>query len=334
MIKYVSLFSGIGGFEVGINRVDPDAECVFASEIDKHARVIYQNHFGGDYLNGDLIEIDEANVPEHDILCGGFPCQDVSIAGKRAGLQGERTGMFFELLRIVREKQPRIVFLENVKGLLSSNGGWDFARVLIELETIGYELEWQVLNTANFGPPQDRKRVFVIGRFTTLGRSRFKIFPIGENDIIHYSSRSDQEEVHEVSTCLMSGGNDKWNGTYVSHSLTGGGYSGGLHSDMDVIVHSHASRSGNPILGGTGQLSKCDGFSYTLGTRDMQSAQIDNLYRRFTPIEWERLMGFPDNWTSGVADTNRYHCLGNAVSPPVVEAVMRRVLDCGSGVPA
>jgi len=328
-LKVCSLFSGIGGFELGISRAVPGAEFVFASEKDKHASKVYKKHFGGDVLHGDITEIDESDVPRHDLMCGGFPCQDVSIAGKRAGLAGERTGLFFDLIRILREKKPKYLLLENVKGLLSSNGGWDFARILIELEDLGYSCQWEVLNTANFGCPQDRRRVFIAGHLTTSRRSEFKVFPLRENEELHNKSREDQEEVHEISTCLTAGGNDKWNGTYLVHALTGGGHSGGLHSDMDVIVHSHASRSGDPTPGGTGQLSKADGKSYCLTTWNLQSIQIDSIFRRFTPIECERLMGFPDNWTAGISDTQRYKCLGNAVSPPVVQAIVEKMKESG-----
>ncbi|WP_321418149.1 DNA (cytosine-5-)-methyltransferase [uncultured Methanomethylovorans sp.] len=326
-MRVCSLFSGIGGFELGISWADPHLEVVFASEKDKHARKVYANHFGGSVLHGDIKQINASDVPDHDLLCGGFPCQDVSIAGKRAGLAGARTGLFFDLIRIVREKQPKCLLLENVKGLLSSNEGWDFARILIELADLGYFCEWQVLNTANFGCPQDRRRVFIVGYLATSGRSRSKVFPLRENEKIHNTSGEDQKEVYQISTCLMAGGSDKWNGTYLAHTLTGGGHSGGLHSDMDVIVHSHASRSGDPSKGGVGQLSKTDGNSYCLNTWNLQSVQVNSIFRRFTPIECERLMGFPDNWTAGISDTQRYKCLGNAVSPMPVKAIIENLMS-------
>ena len=221
-------------------------------------------------------------------------CQDVSIAGKRAGLCGARSGLFFEIVRIVRKKQPRIVFLENVKGILSSNKGWDFAKILVELDGAGYSVEWAIYNSKDFGVPQNRERVFIIGH---LGRETgTKIFPLREDGQIHSQTGENQEKIHEISTCLTSGGNDKWNGTYIAHSLTAGGHSGGLHSQMDIIAK---------------------------GT----------VYRRFTPVECERLMGFPDMWTSmdkdgkKIADTQRYKTLGNAVVVPVVEAIMATIRE-------
>ncbi len=187
-MKVCSLFSGIGGFELGMLNAHLDIDIVFASEKNKHAASIYKNHFGDDVLYGDITKINASDVPDHDLLCGGFPCQDVSIAGKRAGLAGERTGLFFDVIRILREKKPKYILLENVKGLLSSNGGWDFARVLLELDELGYICEWQVLNTANFGCPQDRRRVFIVGYPATLRASGFKVFPLRENEKLYNTS--------------------------------------------------------------------------------------------------------------------------------------------------
>lgn len=332
MIKIASFFAGIGGFEKGIqqasDKIGIETEFVFASEIEKNARTIYTSHFGGEHLHGDIKEINAADVPDHDILCGGFPCQDVSIAGKRAGLFGERTGLFFELIRILRVKQPQYVLLENVKGLLSSNGGWDFARVIIELENAGYTCEWQVLNAANFGLAQNRKRVFIIGHLGTPGRSGSQILPFREDDQA-YNQTGQNKQIHEISTCLTSGGNDKWNGTYIAHCLTAGGNSGGLHSDMDVIVHNHAPRSGDNQKGGTGHLSKKGDHSYTL-CGHLQSIQMGIIHRRFTPIEWERLMGFPDNWTLGVSNTSRFKCLGNSVPVNVIQSIAERLLEAAA----
>jgi DNA (cytosine-5)-methyltransferase 1 len=178
-ITFADMFSGIGGFRLGIEnaakRLEIPVKCVFSSEIEKNARFVYETNFK-ETPSGDITKIRASDIPEFNILCGGFPCQDVSIAGKREGLKGKRTGLFFDVIRILQEKQPSIVFLENVKGLLSSNGGWDFARVLIELEDTGYSVEWDILNSKDFGVPQNRERVFIIGHLRG-GRTR-QIFPV------------------------------------------------------------------------------------------------------------------------------------------------------------
>lgn len=359
MIRYASLFSGIGGFELGIKQaaraVGANVECVFASEKDKHARKVYERHFGGNCLHGDITKINEADVPEHDILCGGFPCQNVSLAGKREGLLGKSTVLFFEAIRILREKQPDVVFLENVPGLLSSNRGWDFARVLIEMEDAGYDCEWQVLNTKDFGIPQNRERVFIVGHLRTSRRCGQKVFPI------------------QKESCWTDEGIQQ---TTV-RTLTAGGHSGGLHSSMTLLqinnpvhyqdrvyssdgiaptlcghsggntepymeVHSLYPRSSTAGKGGTGHLSKCDGTTYCLDTVNTQAIAIPVLtpdrlkdrhgvyngkrIRRLTPKECERLQGFPDNWTCGISDTQRYKSLGNAVTVNVIEAIAEEIL--------
>ena len=191
-IKYASLFAGIGGFELGIQaaseRTGIKTECVFASEFDPEskakdinkqpARIIYNKNFGG-YPHGDITKINASDVPDCDLVVGGPPCQDYSIAGKRAGLCGTKGSMFHEFIRIVREKQPRYLLIENVKGILSSNAGWDFAKILLTLEDAGYWIEWEVRNTKTY-IPQNRERVFLVGHLAGSERSGSQIFPIGE----------------------------------------------------------------------------------------------------------------------------------------------------------
>ena len=333
-IRYASLFSGIGGFELGIKaaseRTGIKTECVFASEFDPEskaqdmnkqpARIIYNKNFGV-FPDGDITKINAADVPECDLIVGGPPCQDYSLAGKRAGLCGAKGSMFHEFIRIVREKQPRCVLIENVKGLLSSNSGWDFARVLLELEDAGYSCEWEVRNTKAY-LPQNRERVFIVGHLATGGRDRPEIFPIREGDKIldakeptvycldanYYkgvaqqartmvlcdSGQGRKTQVRDVVAPLRANTGAGHNNLVVpdvARCLTGGGHSGGNHSDMTVLP--------------TG---------------------IHGRIRRLTPIECERLMGFPDGFTAGVADTNRYRCIGNSVTVPVVAAIVEKIL--------
>lgn len=138
------------------------AECVGFSEIDKYAIQVYKKHFNHRNF-GDISKINWSKVPDFDLLAGGSPCQDLSIAGKRAGLNGARSGLFREFMRAIKEKKPKNFIWENVKGALSSNRGWDFAVVLNEMAEAGYSLWWQVLNSKDFGVPQNRERIFVVG---------------------------------------------------------------------------------------------------------------------------------------------------------------------------
>lgn len=198
-MKYFSAFTGIGGFELGImnayikwlennvrERMIGDMglwgnlppECVGFSEIDKYAIQIYQSHFPEHKNYGDITKINENELPDFDIFVGGFPCQAFSIAGNRRGFEDTRGTLFFDIARILRSKHPRLFLLENVKGLLSHDNGRTFKTIITTLTELGYDLQWQVLNSKNHGVPQNRERVLIIGNLR--GTSRPKVFPITE----------------------------------------------------------------------------------------------------------------------------------------------------------
>ena len=207
-MKYLSTFSGIGGFELGIQQAyanktlvktpeqtrntlssrklldirhrlgGEEATCIGYSEIDKYAAEIYQKHFPNHKNYGDITTINAGALPDFEMLVGGFPCQSFSIAGKRHGFNDTRGTMFFEIARIVREKQPRLLLLENVKGLLSHDQGRTFTTIIATLDELGYDLQWQVLNSKNHGVPQNRERVFIVGHLR--GTPRPEVFPFGE----------------------------------------------------------------------------------------------------------------------------------------------------------
>lgn len=185
-MKYFSLFTGIGGFEKGIEQAyelqqmgikstnSPDTSgtasqhterpfCVGYSEIDKYAVQIYQSHFPNHTNYGDITSINADKLPDFDIICGGVPCQSWSIAGKREGFGDPRGNMWFECFKILRAKQPKYFLFENVKGLLSHEGGKSMERICEELCDCGYAIDFEVLNSKNFGVPQNRERVFIIG---------------------------------------------------------------------------------------------------------------------------------------------------------------------------
>lgn len=155
-MKYLSLFSGIGGFELALK----DHECVGYSEVEKNAIKIYEKHFSTHKNFGDITEIDCATLPDFEILVGGFPCQSFSIAGKRGGFLDTRGTMFFHVAKIIKAKQPKHVLLENVKGLLSHDGGSTFETILTTLDELGYDTEWSVFDGSDFKAGQ-RPRVFI-----------------------------------------------------------------------------------------------------------------------------------------------------------------------------
>lgn len=345
MIKYASLFSGIGGFELGIQAASEttgiETECVFASEFDpdskakdinkQPARILYKKNFG-EYPHGDITKINAADVPDCDIIVGGPPCQGFSIAGKREGLCGAKGSMFYEFIRIVREKQPLIVLIENVTGILSSNGGWDFAKILIELEDAGFWVEWDVHNTKAY-LPQNRERVFIIGHLAGSERSGSKIFPLRESGksldtkeptvycLDANYSKGPAQQSRTMILCDSGQGreNQLRNNTIAPlRANTGAGHN-------NIVCHSTLPRSSKSGNGGTGHLSRADGVTYCLDAANNVAVELFGKIRRLTPAECEKLQGFPDNFTAGIADTNRYKCIGNSVTVPVVADIMTHI---------
>ena len=164
-IKYFSMFSGIGGFEYGMEQSDYEFENVGYSEIDKYARSIYERHYPNHINYGDATRIDTSTLPDFDLLVGGFPCQAFSIAGKRRGFDDTRGTLFFEIARILKDKRPRYFLLENVKGLLYHNQGETFKTILEVLTNLGYNVQWEIYNSQYYGTPQRRERIFLKGFF-------------------------------------------------------------------------------------------------------------------------------------------------------------------------
>ena len=209
-MKFIDWFAGVGGFRRGMELAGH--ECVGFCEFDKYAvasytamhlctqeqldylatlplkkrqkEILKEQYRNGEWYANDVRSVDARNIPDADCWCFGFPCQDISVAGKQLGFTGNRSSLFFRVMYMVgqleEEKKPTYLFIENVKNLLSVNGGWDFARLLSELDKNGYDAEWQVLNSKYFGVPQNRERCFIIGHLR--GRSRSEVFPVEGTD--------------------------------------------------------------------------------------------------------------------------------------------------------
>lgn len=166
-IRFFDMFAGIGGFRSGLEAVG-GFQCVGYCEIDKYAKMAYDAIYDtkGEMYFNDARTIDPRELPDLDLICGGFPCQSFSIAGRRGGFDDARGTLFFEIARIAAVKRPAYLFLENVPGLLSHDGGRTFATILGTLSQLGYDVTWQVLNSKDFGVPQSRKRVYIVGYLT------------------------------------------------------------------------------------------------------------------------------------------------------------------------
>ena len=211
-LTFFDFFSGIGGFRIGLERAG--FKCVGYCDNDKHANKLYSNYFNTEeecFFN-DITTINTAKLTDFDILCGGFPCQSFSIAGKRRGFEDTRGTMFFEVARILKDKKPKYFILENVKGLLNHDGGRTFQTILKILSDIGYKVQWQLLNSKFFGVPQNRERVYIVGCYgdECIG----KIFPISgasskntctgtKGSIVYWKNSKEKwvnEERNEVGT--------------------------------------------------------------------------------------------------------------------------------------
>jgi DNA (cytosine-5)-methyltransferase 1 len=334
-MKYISLFAGIGGFDLALNRLGHEA--VYVNEWDKYAAQIYEKNFNHKPDTRDIRTVAADDIPDHDLLVGGFPCQAFSLAGKRRGFSETRGTLFFEICRIAAAKRTPYLLLENVEGLLSHDNGQTFTVIIRALDELGYDIQWQVVNSKDFGVPQNRTRVYIAGHLRD--RSRPEIFPItGTNPkaLEEYTSGQRQgQRVYgpggvSVALSALGGGMGAKTGLYMirdTQNETMKDEIGTLQArskDYDgcgfqVVITSRHPRSGDPSKGGTGALSS-DKYSFTI---DSMPHYVNGI-RKLTPTECERLQGFPDGWTEGISDTQRYKCLGNAVTVNVIQAIMER----------
>ena len=222
-MKFLDLFAGIGGFRLGLEQAGHT--CVGFVEIDKFARKSYEAIFDteGEYTEHDINKVNTKELPEADIWCFGFPCQDISVAGKQKGFEGNRSSLFFAVTRKLHEledkKKPSYLLIENVKNLLSINSGWDFASLQIELDSLGYDIEWDVLNSKEV-VPQNRERVFIIGHFR--GRHTRKVFPIIRKD--GQTNKTIKEVARIYPNRHSSDANSVIDPSGISHTVTAHSY--------------------------------------------------------------------------------------------------------------
>jgi len=378
-IRFIDLFSGIGGVRLGLERTE-GFRCVWSNDFNKYANQIYTKRFGEEnHHPGDITRIGAEEIPSHDLLCGGFPCQAFSVAGKRLGFKETRGTLFFEICRIAEVKRPSMLLLENVKGLLSHDGGRTFATILNSLEELGYWWEYQVLNSKYFGVPQNRERVFIIGHLRGTGGQ--EVFPITEaNQYINESPKETQGEGERlrVANTLSVGGSGRERNLIAntmssryykdgSENLIGEpfikniphGYNTGFEKELPSLkansgaqynellvqplrwVRSEKGKEARREYQKRGKDKTPFGSEYRemaisdepvtgaiTGALNRDTLLGDQYkIRRLTPVECERLQGFPDGWTEGVSDTQRYKCLGNAVTVNVIEYLGKQITN-------
>jgi DNA (cytosine-5)-methyltransferase 1 len=318
-LKFFDLFAGIGGFRLGMERAGHT--CVGSCEWDDYARETYKKNFGSYPEYDDAKDLHAQSLPSFDVLCAGFPCQAFSIAGKRLGFEDTRGTIFFEIARIAKEKRPSYLLLENVRGLLSHDKGRTFATIISTLDALGYDAEWQVLNSKYF-VPQNRERVFIIGHLR--GERTRQIFPLGD-----FNSETDKPKLKQIGNVDTKGHNSLWGRVYdpngIAPNLNANGGGMGAKTGLYGIVNDSIKAVSIENTGANGRRIKDPGDpQFCLSQNCGVGIQDNTRIRRLTPVECERLQGFPDGWTIG-SDTQRYKQCGNAVTVHVVEYIAREL---------
>lgn len=296
------------------------------SEIDKYASAVYKKRFGGKNY-GDITRIRADQLPEFECLVGGFPCQAFSIVGKRHGFEDTRGTLFFDLVRILSAKQPRLFVFENVKGLLSHDSGKTFKTIIATIDELGYDCQWQVLNSKDFGVPQNRERIIIVGHLR--GTPRPKVFPITRTD--KQTTRSDEVKIGTLRT-HKDGNGFRQMKSGIAPTIPARARNDGSGQAV-VLVPSidRASTKRSVSHYESGIVPTIRATHYKSGDNQPKVLEPNTTIRRLTPLECERLQGFPDNWTaigaSGpISDTQRYKMCGNAVTTNVIEAVFERII--------
>lgn len=329
-MQFLDLFAGIGGFRLGMEAAGH--KCIGFCEIDRFARASYKaiHDTGGEIELHDIKTVSDEfiqSIGHVDVICGGFPCQAFSIAGNRRGFEDTRGTLFFEIARFASILKPRILFLENVKGLLNHDKGRTFETILQTLDELGYNVEWQVLNSKDFGVPQNRERVFIIGHLRGTGGR--KVFPIGT-----YNEQVIELPGERLTTNTLTARYSKSqsNGSYIIENkpknvirikeATKKGYTEATIGDSVNLSHPNSKTR-------RGRVGK--GIANTLLTGEEQGVVMhDFRIRKLTPKECWRLQGFPDWAFERAAKVNSnsqlYKQAGNSVTVNVIEAIARRLV--------
>lgn len=305
--KFIDLFAGVGGIRIPFQEFG--GTCVFSSEWDKYSQQTYEANFEHK-PNGDITQIDEKDIPEFDILLGGFPCQAFSIAGKRLGFEDTRGTLFFDVARIIKYRKPKAFLLENVKGLLNHQKGQTFDVIKKTLDDLGYQIYCQILNAKNFGVPQNRERVYIIG-FQKEDKIEFS-FPDPLNKKTRLGDILDKEveAKYTISDRLWASHQERKR----RNKEKGWGFGYSLFNEDSEYTSTISAR-------------------YYKDGSEILVAQQDKNPRKLTPKEAGRLQGFPENFIIPVSDVQAYKQFGNSVSVPVIRELAREILSSLNLIP-
>lgn len=320
MKKFIDLFAGIGGFRLGFEK--NGFECVFTSEKDENCQQVYQNNFG-DKPFGDITLIEPKDIPDFDVLLGGFPCQPFSISGRKQGFKDTRGTLFFDICRIIEEKQPKMVVLENVKHIIHHDKGKTLKVILSSLEELGYNVSHQILNARDFGLPQNRERIFIIGckksyfDFNKLKKSsppKLKEYLDTTGDFIY---------LDESEYTLIENPRKQLTGLIFTGYRNKNIWKKGIRPNTEHLSRVH--RQPNRIY-------SAEGVHPTLPSQETSGRFFIYLpekdkVRKLTVDECYRIMGFPDSFKRHKTTGEQYKQIGNSVAISVIEAISKQITE-------
>lgn len=318
--KFIDLFAGIGGFRLAMQNLG--GKCVFTSEWDKDAKRTYKANFGERPFGDITKEETKAFIPDgFDLLCAGFPCQAFSIAGKRGGFEDTRGTLFFDVAEIIKRKQPKAIFLENVKGLRNHNGGKTLATILNVLRNdLGYFVpEPQIVNAKDFGVPQNRERIYIVGFHPSTNVREFN-YPETLDKKVTFADIK-EKEVPATKYFLSTQYVETLKNHKARHEGKGNGFGYAIIPDdgiSNAIVVGGMGRERNLVL--DHRITDFTPTTHIKGTVNREGI------RKMTPREWARLQGFPDNYLIPVADASAYKQFGNSVAVPAIQATANEIL--------
>ncbi len=306
---FIDLFAGIGGFRVSLESFG--GKCVYSSEWDKHCQIVYKKNFG-ETPDGDITKVDEKTIPDHDILCGGFPCQAFSISGKQRGFEDTRGTLFFDIVRIVKEKKPKVVFMENVKNLTQHDGGRTLQVISETMKELGYSFNYKVLCSSDYGVPQQRDRVYMVCFRNDLDIRPFHFpepIPLKKHleDVLLDDSLIPNKYIINREDTYW---NDKDDSTYTNKPRQIGKINKGGQGER---IYSIKGTSITLSAYGGGIFSKTGGYL------------INGKTRKLHPRECCRLMGFPDSFQMSDSDQQCFKQFGNSVTVDVLQYITQEI---------
>lgn len=307
--SFIDLFCGIGGFHYALSSFG--AKCVFSSDINKHATNVYEKNFNLKPF-GDITKINTKDIPKHDILTAGFPCQAFSIAGKKEGFNDTRGTLFFEIIRISKEHKPKILILENVKNLISHDNGKTIRIIKKTLENLDYKVYYKILNTSNFGLPQSRKRIYFVCFKKDIINRKFH-FPKGKNNKTHLSDflEKNPKRIKEIKRKDIN-----------------------FKKKIDLTKHNNRTiriatvgkgGQGERIYDSSGHAITLSAYGGGIGSKT-GLYKIDGIIRKLTPRECARIQGFPENFIIDSSSNQAYKQFGNSVSINVIQHIIKNII--------